>query len=135
MFANAFRRATVSFTKQQTKRNFGHAAKVRPATRPSDFEGFMRYYLVEDYHVVFFVLGSWFTVAMLGKTVAALFSSPKPKAIAHGKKHGGHDDHHHHHKHAHGHATSGDAIPSDIDAFLAWMDAEPGNLDKALATI
>ena len=26
-------------------------------------------------------------------------------------------------------------MPSDIDGFLAWMDEDAGNLDKALATL
>ena len=48
MFANAARRSV--FQSMRT-RGMAHAAKVRPASRPSDFEGFMRYYLLEDYHV------------------------------------------------------------------------------------
>ncbi len=61
--------------------------------------------------------------------MAALFSKPKPQGkIAHAPAHG-------HGHHGHGHAASSDAIPSDIDGFLAWMDQDAGNLDKALATI
>ena len=89
----------------------------------------MRYYLVEDYSVVFFVLGAWGGIVLLGKGVAALFSSPKPKHITHGNAHG-----HHAAPKAHASSNNGE-IPSDIDGFLAWMDQDAGNLDKALATL
>ena len=93
-----------------------------------DFEGFMRYYLVEDYSVVFFVLGAWGGIVLFGKGVAALLSSPKPK---HGH---GHANTHHAAPKVHASSSSGE-IPSDIDGFLAWMDQDAGNLDKALATL
>ena len=38
---------------------------------------------------------------------------------------------------AHGTATTTNKndMPSDIDGFLTWMEADAGNLDKALATL
>lgn len=122
MFANTVRRSFARFSKP-SQRTFAHEAKVRPATRPADFEGFMRYYLVEDYQVVFFVMGSWITVATLGKLIFGGGKKADPitdahKASLYAKK-----------------ETSNGDMPTDIDGFLTWMEQDSGNLDKALATI
>jgi hypothetical protein len=123
MFANSVRRSFARFSKP-VNRQFAHAAKERPAERPADFEGFMRWYLVEDYQVVFFVMGSWITIGTLGKL---MFGGDKKqatitdaqKAALYTKKA----------------ATSSDDMPGDIDGFLTWMEQDSGNLDKALATL
>jgi len=123
MFANTIRRSFAKFSKP-AQRKFAHAAKERPAERPADFEGFMRYYLVEDYQVVFFVMGSWVTIGVLGNLIAGGGKKEAPitdaqKAALYTQKES---------------SSNGD-MPSDIDGFLTWMEQDSGNLDKALATL
>ena len=96
---SSMRRNVINMMKKPTKvRNFGHELKVRPAERPSgkknslnvinciflcnifiplsiDFEGFMRWYLVQDYQVVFFILGSYVGLTLTGMYYTCRFCS------------------------------------------------------------
>jgi len=123
MFTSAIRRTVSRFATKATKaprRNMSEL-KVRPETKPTDFEGYMRWYFVQDYQVVFLILGGYVGLVAVVKGVMALCSSPKPVIVDKVPML----------------KTTGDAneIPSDIDTFLTWMEADSGNLDKALATL
>lgn len=123
MFASAIRRTASRFVGRAhsaTKRNFSEL-KVRPEKRPSDFEGFMRWYFVQDYEVVFLILGGYVGLVAVAKGIMSLCSSPKPKIVAK--------------EPSVKTSASSDEIPSDIDTFLTWMEADAGNLDKALASL
>ena len=114
--------------RRNVTRKFGdHVKAVRPeGGRPKDFEGFMRWYLVQDYQVVFFIIGAWISIGFLGKGISSCMSSGKPKVTAPPavQNEASTDD-----------SANKGAMPSDIDSFLVWMEEDAGNLDKALASL